>query len=336
MPKKIIYLIGAGATHAEVLTLVDDPDQKFKEENGLLISDVSERVIKRAHQKIPWLKKHENIFASTKGSFNIELLISLFESNGIPDYVISSLKKEVKVDIKKVLSDSRRKKFFLHKALFELHKTIKEKEDLLGIVTLNYDGVLDEAYERILGMKPNYCFTSERNDGIPLLKLHGSFNWDRVSIYGKKENIPIIPLGNTKNYLSPPYNFIWGSAYELLVKCDVLRIIGCSLNQNDSGLVDLLFKAHSKRRNGIKIKIIDFQPLNGHHPIKKNFGFFPDIIDPNPEKPNMADTEETLIADNQISDPDKGNPFKIWLKAKAQRMLTPEEIDQTKFLKKCF
>jgi hypothetical protein len=336
MPTKIVYLIGAGATHAELLNLVDDPDQKFKEEKGLLIADVSKRVMKRAHKTNPWFRKYEDVYTSTKGSFNIELLISLFEANRIPDYVISSLKKLVKDDIKKILSKSRREKFYLQKALFELHKKIADKEELLGVISLNYDSTLDEAYKKISLGKPNYCFTSDKGEGLPLLKLHGSFDWDKEIIYGQRDNIPIIPMGMNKNYLFPPYNFIWGKAYELLVKCDVLRIIGCSLNQNDLGLVDLLFKAHAKRRQRIRIKIVDFQPLGGHHPIKNSYGFFPDIIDPNPGQPDVNDTEETFIADTQISDYDKGNPFKIWLKAKALRMLTSDEIDHTSFLKKCF
>ncbi|MCC6837245.1 MAG: SIR2 family protein [Bacteroidia bacterium] len=335
MANKVLYLFGAGATHAEVMNSEADPDQEFKEKYGLLITDVSKRVIKRAHDKIPWLRKHENVFASKKGSFNIELLISLFESNRIPDYVISSIKKEVRDDIKSILSQNRRKKFYLHNALLELHKAIEEKEELLGVISLNYDTILDDAFEKF-GYSPNYCFSSETKDGKPLLKLHGSFNWERINIEGKTKSIPIIPLGSHKNYLFPPYNFIWGRAYELLKKCTVLRIVGCSLNQNDGGLVDLLFKAHSDKTDSIKMKIIDFQPKVGHHSIKSNFGFFPGIVDPNPSQPDLNDPEEVLIADPQISDYEKGNPFKIWLKAKAKRMLTDEEISKTKYLKKCF
>ena len=182
--------------------------------------------------------------------------------------------------------------------------------------------------------------SSEEKDGTPtpLLKLHGSFNWDRITIDGRQRSVQIIPIGNNKNYLFPPYNFIWGKAYELLKKCDVLRIVGCSLNQNDLGLIDLLFKAHSDKGESIKIKIIDFQPTNGYHSIKNNYGFFPNIIDPNPSQEliDLNDREELLIADKQISDTQNGNPFKIWLKAKTQRMLTEVEINRTKYLKKCF
>ncbi|MBI5872875.1 MAG: SIR2 family protein [Candidatus Omnitrophica bacterium] len=326
--KKIVYLFGAGATHAEIINSESSPDETFRENYGLLIASVSKRVIKRA-QRQAWFKKHEEIFASAKGEFNIELFISLFEINEMPDYTISSLKKLVQEDIKRVLSNNRRQKFYLHKAFFELHNKIEDREKLLGIISLNYDNIIDEAYEKILGSKPNYCLTSEAADDKPsLLKLHGSFNWNRITIYEKRKKISIIPIGINKNYLAPPYNFIWGRAYELLVKCDVLRIVGCSLNQNDIGLIDLLFKAHRERGKSIEIQIIDFQPPNGHHQIKRNYGFFPSIVEPNK-------IEETLIADETISNCDVGNPFKIWLKAKAEKMLQASEINNTKYLKKC-
>lgn len=340
MAYRVTYLFGAGATHAEVINAADSPDETFREKYGLLITNVSKRVMKKANDSIPWLSQHENVFASKKGSFNIELLISLFENNRAPDHVIRKLKNLVHDDIKQILSDNRRKKFYLHNALLELHNHIqvKETEELTGIISLNYDTILDSAY-KVNGLTPHYHLSSEGKDGIPLLKLHGSFDWIKsVTIDGKQRAVDIIPIGTNKNYLFPPYNFIWSRAYELLKKCDVLRIVGCSLNQTDLGLIDLLFKAHSDKGESIKIKIIDFQPINGFHSIKTNYGFFPDIIDPNPpqERTNLNDREELLIADNQMSDYLIGNPFKIWLKAKAQKMLSEDEINKTKYLKKCF
>jgi hypothetical protein len=338
MAYKVAYLFGAGATHAEVMNSTENADEAFREKYGLLISHVSKRVIKKANEKSAWLRKHEDISAARKGSFNIELLISLFENNRVPDHVIRRLKTSVHEDIKSVLSETRRRKFYLHNALLELHRKSGEKEELTGTISLNYDTVLDNAY-KVNDFVPHYCLSSENRDGTPLLKLHGSFDWvNGVSIDGRKRPIDIIPIGINKNYLFPPYNFIWAKAYELLKKCDVLRIIGCSLNQTDLGLIDLLFKAHSDKGESIKLKVIDFQPENGYHSIKTNYGFFPDIVEPNPpqERVNLEDREELLIADNQISDYANGNPFKIWLKAKALKMFTEQEIEQTKYLKKCF
>ena len=338
MAYKVAYLFGAGATHAEVMNSTENADEAFREKYGLLISHVSKRVIKKVNESVPWMRDHEDIFASRKGTFNIELLISLFENNRVPDHVIRKLKNAVHDDIKDVLSDNRIRKFYLHNALLELHQKINEKEELIGTISLNYDTVLDDAYKRN-DFVPHYCLSSENREGIPLLKLHGSFDWvNGVSIDGRRRPIDIIPIGMNKNYLFPPYNFVWAKAYELLKRCDVLRIIGCSLSQTDLGLIDLLFKSHSDKGSGIKLKVIDFQPQNGYHSIKTNYGFFPNIIEPNPpqERVNLNDPEELLIADIQMSDYENGNPFKIWLKAKALSIFSESEIESTKYLKKCF
>lgn len=311
--KKVLYLLGAGATHAEVLTTSEElDDNRF----GLLISGVTNRVMKKALQKKhSWFKKNSQRFTSAKGGFNIELLISLLESNRVPVEQIRLLKSLIENDIKKVLSPSRSAKFYLHKALFELHNKIEDRESLLGVVSLNYDNVVDDAYVKLSKDEPNYYRAYEKqSEGIPILKLHGSFKWD----------IPIMPIGINKNYLFPPYNFIWSKTYELLTKCDVLRIIGCSLSQNDIGLIDLLLKAHLNRSNPIEIQIIDFQ--NAGERIKNNYGFFSGILSP-------IEIEDHLIAIEPILK-GFGNPFRIWLKSKAERMLK-DDLASTVYLIKC-
>lgn len=325
--KKVVYLFGAGATHAEIINVVSDPRASYREKYGLLISDVSKRVMQAA-RKLEWFKEKEEVFTSTKGSLNIEFLISLFENNQINDEYINKLKDLVENDIKKILTNELKQKFYLHKALFELHTLIEEQEEPLGFISLNYDDVLDMAYEEIFKSEPNYCLETKKNDSIPLLKLHGSFTWENIQVYEKRKNISIMPIGINKNYLFPPYNFIWGEAFEVLVRCDTLRIVGCSLNQGDLGLIDLLFKAHLERDKEITMEIIDFQPENSYHPIKANYGFFSGIVEP-------REIEGTLIGDDAILKPDVGNPFKIWLIAKTARMLD-DKVSQTKYLKKCF
>ena len=324
--KKIVYLFGAGATHAEIINVVDDPNASYRDKKGLLVSNVSKRVMQAA-RRTKWFKEKEEVFTSSKGSLNIELLISLFENNQIEQKYIGKLKELVQNDIKKILTDELKQNFYIHKALFELHKLIEEQEELLGLISLNYDDVLDEAYREVFEPEPNYCLVTTKKENIPLLKLHGSFTWENIEVYEKKKTIPIMPIGVNKNYLFPPYNFIWGEAFEILVKCDILRVVGCSLNQSDLGLIDLLFKAHLERGKQIIMEIIDFQPQNSHHPIKMSYGFFPGIVEP-------KDIEGTLIADELISN-EVGNPFKIWLKAKGKRLIG-DKIPQTKYLKKCF
>jgi len=324
---KIVYLFGAGATHAEIVNLRKDLSERFLKENGLLINNVSKRVIEEAQRKPRYLKGIKMV-SSAEGSLNIELLISLIEKNRIPglEGKTQYLKELIQKDITGKLSGYRLKRFYLHKALLELHQKI-DKEKLLGIISLNYDRVLDEAYKTMNnGNEPNYCFCSEQCEEFPLLKLHGSFNWENIKIHGRKKTVPIIPFGIDKNYLQSPYSFIWGRALEILTDCDILRIIGCSLNQNDVGLIDLLFKAHLDKGKPFEIQIIDFQEVG--ETIKENYGFFPEIIKP-------KDIERALIASEEIyykKNPG-GNPFKIWLKAKGMKMLK-DKIKKTQYLKK--
>lgn len=75
--KKVAYLFGAGATHAELLALSPD---LIPETDGLLISNVSPRVIKEASTDANYTRGLETV-SSTSGQLkNIELLISLIEN----------------------------------------------------------------------------------------------------------------------------------------------------------------------------------------------------------------------------------------------------------------
>jgi hypothetical protein len=320
-PKKVVYLFGAGATQSEL----DNSYPTLKEKGlGLLIGDVSRRVMERASRVKAYLKDVEMVSA-TSGSLNIELLISLLENSKIHGCEAKTqlLKGFVQKDIEAILSASRTKSFYLHKALLELHKHKgkKREEELLGLVSLNYDDVLDQAYEQFYG-EPNYCFSLEQNTAlskrVPLLKLHGSFNWSSQEIRGRERAIEIIPLGSNKTYLHAPYGFIWNRAMEVLIECDILRVIGCSLSQNDLHLIDLLFKAHLERSEAFEIEIIGPQPTGDQ--IKQNYGFFPKI--------------KTLreIEGHLIPDPDPTNAFKTWLKYKVKDMIR-KDLKRTQYLK---
>jgi hypothetical protein len=321
-PKKTAYLFGAGATHAELQNL--EPDL-VEGKRGLLIRDVSSRVIERARSETKYLRDVAMV-SGTSGSLNIELLISLIENSKIHgwEYKTQRLKTLVQEDIDKILSKSRTERFYLHKALLELHgqAMTATKEQLIGLVSLNYDDVLDQAYERYYG-QPNYCFSLEKHarssEAIPLLKLHGSFNWRGQKIRGRRRTIEIIPLGSTKNYLHAPYGFIWNRALEILIECDTLRVIGCSLSQNDAHLIDLLFKAHLEKGAAFDIEVIG--PDEMGKGIRGNYGFFPKIK-------TLLELEEHLIPD-----PAPGNPFKTWLKYKSLAMLG-DGVKGTQYLMK--
>jgi hypothetical protein len=320
--KKIVYLFGAGATHAELANLYPTLVEKGR---GLLISNVSRRVIEKARSIDKYLKDLETVTA-TSGSLNIELLISLIEQSKIHgwEFKTQKLKDLVREDIESILTESRTDHFYLHKALLEFHRhrMVKPEEKVIGLISLNYDDVLDTAYAEHYGA-PNYCFSLEKDPPLsrkpfPLLKLHGSFNWRRQEIRGRPRRIEIIPLGSNKLYLHAPYAFIWSRALEILIECDTLRVIGCSLSQNDTHLIDLLFKAHLERPEAFDIEIIG--PEGVGEQIKQNYGFFPKIK-------TLPEIEGPLFAD-----PYSTNAFKAWLKYKINGMIRGSK-KQTKYLK---
>lgn len=141
--KKVAYLFGAGATHAELIALKPD---LLPESEGLLIRHVSSRVIEKARSDPDYRRNLETVSA-TSGSLNIELLITLIESSKIHDWASKTalLKRLVEDDIKTILTPWRLGRFYLHRALlrFHRHKAVCEKEEIVGFISLNYDNVLD-------------------------------------------------------------------------------------------------------------------------------------------------------------------------------------------------
>ena len=321
IPKNVVYLFGAGATHAE-LGLDSELEQK---QQGLLISNVSDRVIEKARRDTEYLKDLEMVSA-VSGSLNIELLISLIENSKIHRWQekTRSLKDLIEKDIKGVLTPSRTRTFHLHNGLLELHchPAMKEREEVIGLISLNYDDVLDKAYKAVLRTPPNYCFSLDTSapssKNPPLLKLHGSFNWNNQKIRGRRRTIEIIPFGSSKNYLHSPYSFIWNRSLETLIECDVLRVIGCSISPNDGHLIDLLFRAHLEKGTAFQIEIIDSEEAGEN--IQKNYGFFPKI------------KRLTEIEGNLIPERSPVNPFRTWLKHKGHRVLKGS-ISETRHLK---
>jgi hypothetical protein len=321
-PKKVVYLFGAGATHSELINL--EPDL-IRERHGLLIGDVSSRVIERVRRNRRYLANVEMV-SGTAGSLNIELLISLLEGSKVHDwaYKTNLLRELVQKDIQAILLPSRTRKFHLHQALLELHshRRVIPQEKIIGLISLNYDTVLDAAYSRYYG-EPNYCFSLDDTTlgaaKTPLLKLHGSFNWANRTIGGRRRTIEIIPLGATKTYLHAPYGFIWSRALRLLTECDTLRVIGCSLSPNDTHLIDLLFKAHLERSHGFDIEVV--APVDAGEGIRANYGFFPKIR-------SLLEIEQQLIPERSPT-----NPFKTWLKYKSIKMLGQARIKRTTHLK---
>jgi hypothetical protein len=322
--KRIVYLFGAGATHAELQNI--DPNL-IEAQQGLLMTNVSSRVILKASRDKAYLEDLEMVSA-VRGSLNIEMLISLVENSKIFHWESKTrkLKQWVREDIESILTLPRKRRFYLHKALFEFHRhpIVRKSEQLVGLISLNYDDVVDRAYREMTGAVPNYCFSldaSSPSRSLPLFKLHGSFNWSGQRIRGRTRNIEIIPLGSNKNYLHAPYGLIWSRALETLIECDTLRVIGCALSQNDFHLIDLLFKAHLEKGAPIAMEII--APDYVGDGIQKNYGFFPVV-----KRLTEIEIKGSVIG------PELDNPFRKWLARNRDAFLTAKSLRKTRYLRR--
>ena len=89
----------------------------------------------------------------------------------------------------------------------------------------------------------------------------------------------------------------------MLLECDELRIIGCSLSQNDWGLISLLFKTQQRTNNNYEIHLITSQKTG--EKIREKNGFLTNI------KPlGELDGCQDLVEFGSDS------PFEDWLRTK--------------------
>ncbi|MCH7828533.1 hypothetical protein IH982_01525 [Patescibacteria group bacterium] len=322
-PQNIVYLFGAGATHAEITNLFPNwfTDGVKSRKESLLLKDVSLRICREAKLK-PWFKK----WKQTRDFEDIELFISLIKDNRVEsDATVKGLQKLLEKDITSKLGEIRQRRFYLHRAFFELHKKTDDKETLVAIISLNYDDVLDKSYERVFKEKPNYSLFSNPAGRRFILKLHGGFTLKNKKT-GRK--ILIIPPGTRKNYLEFPYNFIWGRALESLIECDILRVVGCSFSANDIGLIDLIFKANLERKSKNKLEIQLINDQQSGVEIKERFGFFPGIK-------TIEEIKERGYQTSLVPRVENDNPFKSWLLKKIEIMIpNDDDINKTEFIKK--
>lgn len=267
--KKVIYLIGAGATHSEVRMY----DNTF----SLLTRDIAEGIsYKISHNKISGLSEVVNELASE--NIDIEQLITLYETSGFlnSQRIATKLRKAFMGEI----SERLKKLPYNHKpvllsALIDMYDVMGIDEELQGFLTLNYDSFIELAAQNIKrhvnllllinNKNPNFNVDSKE---FPILKLHGSFDWKNefpITLTNENEinnDVLWIPPGVIKKREQYPFSLLWGKAKELL-HCDILRVIGCSLNRNDWELVSLLQTAQrfSSRRKKFIIELIDYDDV---------------------------------------------------------------------------
>ena len=326
MKKKVIYLFGAGAAQAVIKAIYPG--------KGLLTQDIQEVIGKKYSSK----KVDPRIWNEvlTKGN-DVEHLISMLESahNYSASTMLRKFYRKAIIEISKDISNKPPSN--LYSVLLDLHlnnKTIDE--ELLCFITLNYEDILERTIKFHFNRNVDYIITplnDKRGRNIKIFKLHGSFNWlntrpitikKMTSI--KSENTLWIPPGIDKKKENYPFNLLWGQTMEYLLKCDILRIVGCSLSRNDWGLIPILYTAqkfNEKNSKGMTIEIVDYP--NTIKGIKKNYKYLnviglmnlPEFISFYKKQFRGAEDSEILKEiENKYLDFEKTNPFEDWLDSK--------------------
>jgi|SRR3989344_9405644 len=284
-PIKVAYLFGAGATHAErylECKLENSGLEDGRPKIGLTSEDVSKGVIdallKKHSDRLEVYGIDENWAKPTASpkKVDIEFFISMLETLKTPEAEKDArlMRELFYKEINNRLHINKSKiKPRLHAALLEWHKLNRKNEHLVGFLSVNYDSMLEEAHY-LTEAEFDYGFNADISDSNNnryrqgaryLLKLHGSFDWRldpadavvRVTNSVPTDKMLWIPPRLNKDYLGYPYNTLQGTAEEVLRECEVLRIIGCSLSQNDLGLIALIFKTQKTgERNRFVVEYI--------------------------------------------------------------------------------
>jgi hypothetical protein len=249
--KKVVYLFGAGASEGEfrIYHGKEEPGTLMKD-LGLEIKNLSEHKKKLYYQFIQKISLTEEDLENT----DLELLVSLIEAFPLKKRNLrrnnDKMVKEIKALMKEYLEGKLKSvNPILTKILLKLQKSYIKEEEILGILTTNYDDLIEKAKIHIW---PN----------LPLFYLHGSF---------KKKNW-IIP-SRFKKLKKRNLRKIWEKAYYLLSQCNTLRIIGSSLRETDIYLLSLILDSQVNFKRPLNIEIITSDLKD----IKKRLNFLGNI-----------------------------------------------------------
>ena len=268
--KRVVYLIGAGATEGSV--------QFVGYNGGTLMADLNPQL----HTEITKLIRYQDKYTQLSSLVNeivteeidIEQVITFL--NESPSIIHREFANELRQIFEQVLKNRLKQtkrdlgilRFSLYLCLLDMYLVKGCSERLQGVLTTNYDEYIEGAAKMVYKHKKvDYGLRLRKSEynrqRLMLLKLHGSFNWrdmwpiKRVGSYASK---PLwIPPGIHKAKQRYPFSNLWGRARELL-DCDILRIIGCRLSGNDWDLISLLFATqltHSNPRKPYEIELID-------------------------------------------------------------------------------
>ncbi|MGI2336012.1 MAG: hypothetical protein ACRKGH_05155 [Dehalogenimonas sp.] len=352
---KVVYLIGAGASHAEL--------KRYDSSAGICMNDAVAgvlKIIKNDYSSDNSLSELLNTLDNGTihpYKLDIEKVISLYETAGTrtdqerANNLRNAFSKTIIGSIEQTIKGDRLP--LLISALFDLHTIPALNEQLQGILTTNYDGFIEQGSMNVHGAI-NYPFVPAIHDADyvfdqslpPIVNLHGSFYWKKshpVELSKKadpgSENALWLPPGIIKQNAQYPFNLLWGTARELL-KCDILRIIGCSLGVSDFNILSMLHVTNRLRDDGVKFKIeyIDypdrFKDVDDQYPFLninsvgdiqefKTY-FFETEYDPTESSEGVFLLERDQIFSWLERHP-QINIFEKWLVSKAYQLVSQDE-----------
>lgn len=327
--KQVVYLWGSGATQAEAT-------YRGAQDINLLMADndIGYGVATRILQRIP--RKWRSSFSTDQGT-DIEKLISLLAASNVAEYELlaSQLRGLYLADICKGLASAKiLDRPTLATGLFEMHniESMKRYEVLSGVITTNHDGLLQVAAQSVYGQVDiGIPFSSDdlnptAHTASPILQLHGSFTWAfglPINVSSLRdistERLPTvwIPPAILKESKTYPFNKIAGLAYELLSKhCDVLRIAGASLAQNDWNVVSMLFNAqrHMELEKKAAFRVELIMPPESGGVITQSCSYLRNLTPIG----QLTDGSFADFNDADALTSDMKNPLFYWLKEKIQ------------------
>lgn len=288
-PKNVVYLWGAGATHAEVQDLGLSLLMRDTPAFGV---GITRRILARVADK--------SISEFDVGQeVDIEKLISLFAASGKEKHVKLAERLRRGYFAELVQSLDRVRLLGgppLASKLLRMHADPQfsaETEKLVCILTTNHDGLLQiasrDVYKGVaLGLEfASKTFEAEES-APPILQLHGSFTWhfglpmsvEPLSENSKYSDTVWIPPTILKESKTFPFNKLAAKAYEVLSRnCDVLRVVGTSLTQNDWNILSLIFNAQrhrdATRKKAFQIELI--MPMHAGESIKRECAYLKNV-----------------------------------------------------------
>lgn len=270
--KKIVYLVGAGAIQAEM--------DFGGIESDITMAGISRNVYKMSESVNGKYCKLVQDFALLP-DHDVELMMSLFEGfTNLYESEFYEIYDELRVLFRKYLLSQITQKGIeprLLSTLLHINKKYgkymgESGEKMLGVLTTNYDSLLEEALSDVFnGLNCGYKFKSNNYNMVdsipPLLKLHGSFNWkihgieleiskDFENIESEEKHQGWIPPSVYKKPPEEIFPKIWGKARELLIDCDILRVVGSSLRNEDLTLLSLIFTSQITSKPPFNIELI--------------------------------------------------------------------------------